>query len=103
MESIDRVSPKLADCLSITKSALDTLVQHRPPSDPNLLEAARKTPGVAALPFGLTNVATTYQDAVRAKFTDQVEDILSLTDQIADQPPPADNMLHVSRRSGASL
>ena len=36
IESIDRVSLKLADCLSIAESALDTLVQHRAPSDPNL-------------------------------------------------------------------
>ena len=30
-------------------------------------------------------------------------DIHPLTDQIADQPPPAVNMLHVGRRSEASL
>ena len=31
IESIDRIRLKLADCLSIVESALDTLVQHRPP------------------------------------------------------------------------
>ena len=96
IESIDRVGLKLADCLSVAESALDTLVQHRPPSDPDLSEAARKTPGVAALPFRLTNVAATYQDALRGKFADQVGDAHPLTDQFADQPPPAINMLHVS-------
>ena len=84
IESIDRVGLKLADCLSIVESALDTLVQRRPPTDPNLSEAARKTLGVAALPFGLTNVATSFQDALRGKFTDQVGGIHPLTDQIAD-------------------
>ena len=63
IESIDQVGLKLTDCLSVAELALDTLVQRRPPSDPNLSEAARKTLGVAALPFGLTNVAATYQDA----------------------------------------
>ena len=58
--------------------------QRRPPFDPNLSEAARKTLGVAALPFGLTNVATSFQDALRGKFTDQVGGIHPLTDQIAD-------------------
>ena len=43
--SIDQVGLKLADCLSIADSALDTLVQRRPPSDPDLSEAARETPG----------------------------------------------------------
>ena len=84
IESINLVGLKLADCLSITESVLDTLVQHRPPSDPNLSEAAQKTLGVAALPFGLTNVATSFQDALRGKFTDQVGGIHPLTDQIAD-------------------
>ena len=58
--SIDRVGLKLADCLSIAESALDTLVQHRPPSDP----------GVAALPFRLTNIIATFQDTLRGKFAD---------------------------------
>ena len=40
IKSIDRVGLKLAGCLSITESALDTLVQRRPPSDPNLSEAS---------------------------------------------------------------
>ena len=35
-----------------------------------------------ALPFGLTNIAATYQDALRGRFTDQVEDVHPLTDQI---------------------
>ena len=56
-----------------------------------------------ALPFRLTNVAATYQDALRGKFADQVGDIHPLTDQITDQPPLAVNMLHVSRCSRASL
>ena len=56
--------------LKLTKLALDTLVQRRPPSDLDLLKAAQETPGVAALPFGLTNVTTTYQDALRGKFID---------------------------------
>ena len=37
--SIDQVGQKLADCLSIVKSALTTLVQLRPPFDFDLLEA----------------------------------------------------------------
>ena len=71
IESIDRVSLKLVDCLSITESALDTLVQRRPPSDLDLSEAAQKTPGVVALPFGFTNAAVpAYQHALRGKFVD---------------------------------
>ena len=73
---------KLVDCLSIAELALDTLVQHRPPSDLDLSEAARKTLGVVALPFRLTNIAVTYQDALRGKFADQVEDAHPLTDQL---------------------
>ena len=34
--SIDQVGQKLVDWLSIAESALTTLVQHRPPSDPDL-------------------------------------------------------------------
>ena len=83
IESIDRVGLKLADCLSIAESALDTLVQRQPPSDPDLSEAAWETPGVTALPFGFANAATAYQHALRGRFTDQVEDILPLTDPIA--------------------
>ena len=49
-----------------------------------------------ALPFGLANAAATFQDALRGKFADQVGDAHPLTDQFADQPPPAINMLHVS-------
>jgi len=94
---------KLADCLSITESALDTLVQRRPPTDLDLPKAARKTLGVAALPFGLANATATFQDALKGKFTDQVGDVHPLSDQIANQPPPVVNMLHVGRRSGASL
>ena len=80
--SIDRVGLKLTDCLSIAESALDTLVQRRPPSDPDLSEAARETPGVTALPFGFTNAAAAYQHALRGRFTDQVEDVHPLADQI---------------------
>jgi len=80
IESIDRVGLKLTDCLSITESALDTLVQHRPPSDLDLSEASRNTLGVAALPFRLTNIIVTFQDALRGKFTDQVGDVHPLAD-----------------------
>ena len=86
----------LVDCLSIAESALDTLVQHQPPSDLDLSEAARETPGVVALPFGLTNIAATYQEALWGKFTDQVVDVRPPADQIADQLSSAVNMLHVS-------
>ena len=63
------------------------------------MEAAQETPGVTTLPFGLTNVAAAYQDALRGKFTDQVGDVHPL----ADQPSPAINMLHVGRRPEAPL
>ena len=56
-----------------------------------------------ALPFRLTNVAATYQDALRGKFTDQVGDARPLADQLAVQPPPAVNMLHIGWCPGASL
>ena len=82
--SINQVGQKLADCLSIAESALDTLVQRRPPFGLDLSEATQQTPGVMALPFGLTNIAATYQDALRGKFTDQVGDIDPLADQITD-------------------
>ena len=82
--SIDQVSQKLADCLSLTKLALATLVQRRPPSDSDLSEADQETPGAIALPFGLTSVAATYQDALRGKFAYQVGDIYPLADQITD-------------------
>ena len=80
IKSIDQVGLKLADCLSIAESALDTLIQHRLPSNPDLLEAAQKTPGVMAQPFGFTNAATAYQLALRGRFADQVEDVHPLTD-----------------------
>jgi len=103
IESIDRIGLKLADCLSITKLALDTTVQRRPPSDLDLSETARNTPGVAALPLGLTNVAATYHGALRGKFADQVGCAHPLADQLAVQPPPAVNMLHIGQCPGASL
>ena len=56
-----------------------------------------------ALLFELTNVAATYQDALRGKFADQVGDVQPPTDQIADQPPPIVNILHVGRHPRASL
>ena len=93
IESIEQVGLKLADCLSIAESALDTLVQHRPPSDPNLSEAVRETAGVTALPFGFTNAAAAYQHALRGK----------LADQVAIQLPPAVNTLHLGRSPGAHL
>ena len=99
IESIDQVGLKLADCLSIAESALNTFVQCRPPSYSDLSEAARQTLGVTALPFGLANTAATYQDALRGKFADQVGDIHPLADQL----PPTVNMLHASRCPGASL
>ena len=58
--SIDQVGHKLADCLSIAESALDILVQHRPPSDPDLSEAAQETLGVTDLPFRFTNAIAAY-------------------------------------------
>ena len=78
--SIDQVGQKLADYLSIAESALTTLVQRRPPSDSDLSKADQETLGVMALPIGLASFAATYQDALRGKFTDQVEDIHPLTD-----------------------
>ena len=81
--SIDWVGLKLVDCLSIAESALDTLVQRRPPSDPDLSEAAQETTGVMALPFGFTNAAAAYQHALRGRFADQVEDVHPLADPIA--------------------
>ena len=96
---MDQVGLKLADCLSIAESALDTFVQRRPPSDQVLSEAARQTPGVMALPFGLANTAATYQDALRGKFADQVGDIHPLADQFADQLPSTVNMLHTQPMS----
>ena len=56
-----------------------------------------------ALPFGLTNTTATYQDALRGKFADQVEDIHPLADQIVDQFPSTVNMMHASRCPRASL
>ena len=103
IKSIDRVSLKLADWLSVAKSALDTFIRRRPLSDLNLLKVAQQTPGVTTLPLGLANAAAMYQDALRGKFTDQVENIHPLADQIADQLPPMVNMLHASRCPGASL
>ena len=97
--SIDQVGQKLADCLSIAESALTTLVQRRPPSNSDLSEADQETPRVTALPFGLTSVAATYQDALRGKFADQVGDIHPITDQLS----PTVNMLHISRCHEASL
>ena len=37
-----------------------------------------------ALHFRLANTATTYQDALRGKFADQVGDIHPIANQIAD-------------------
>ena len=78
--SIDQVGQKLADCLSIVESALTTLVQCRPPSESDPSEADQNTPGVTALPFGLTRIAASYKDALRGKFTHQVGDIYPLAD-----------------------
>ena len=91
--SIDQVGQKLADCLSIAQSALDTLVQHRPPSDLDLSKAARETVGVMALPFGFSNAATVHQHSLRGK----------LADQVAVQLPPAVNTLHLGRSPRAHL
>ena len=66
------------------ESTLTTLVQRRPPSDSDLSEADQETPGVMALPFGLTSIAATYQGTLRGKFADQAGDIYPLADQIAD-------------------
>ena len=70
---------------------MTTLVQRRPPSDSDPSEVNHETPGVTALPFGLTNIAATYQDALRGKFADQVGDVHPLADQITDRQ-------HVARR-----
>ena len=51
------------------------------------------------LPLRLTNVAATYQDALRGKFTDQLGDVHPLTDQVS----PIVNMLHIGRHPEASL
>ena len=40
---------------------------------------------------------------MRGKFSDQVGDVHPLIDQIADQPPPAINMLHGGQRPRAFL
>ena len=56
-----------------------------------------------ALPFRLTNTAATYQDALRGKFADQVGDAHPLTDQLAVQPSPAVNMLHIGWCPRASV
>ena len=101
--SIDQVGQKLIGYLSLTESALTTLVQRRPSFDLDLSEAAQETPGIAALPFRCTNVVTAYQDALRGRFADQVGDVHPPTDQIADQPLLAVNMLHVGRHPRASL
>ena len=56
-----------------------------------------------ALPFRLANAAATFQGALRGKFADQVGDAHPFANQFTDQPPPAVNMLHVSRHPRASL
>ena len=82
IESIDRVGLKLADCLSIAELALDTLVQQRSPSNPDLsVSSAQQTSGLTALPFGLANTTATYQDALKGKFANQVGDTHPLADQ----------------------
>jgi len=60
--SIDQVGQKLANCLSLTESALTTLVWRRPPSGSDLSEADRQTLG---------DTTTIHQDALRDKFADQ--------------------------------
>ena len=59
----------------------------------DLMEAARETPGVMPRPFGFTNVAATFQDALRGKFINQVEDVHPLADQIA--PYAADQLFYL--------
>ena len=56
-----------------------------------------------ALPFGLTSIAASYEDALWGKFTDQVGDIYPLTDQIIDHHSPTVNMLQIYRHPKASL
>ena len=101
--SIDQVGQKLADCLSIIESALTTLVQRRPPSNSDPLEINQETPGVTALPFGLTSVAVSYKDALRGKFTGQVGDIYPLVDQITDHLSSTINMLQIGQHPDESL
>ena len=48
-------------------------------------------------------MAATHQDTLRGKFTDQVGDVYSLADPIADQLSPTVNMLQIGRRPKASL
>ena len=56
-----------------------------------------------ALPFGFTNAAAAYQDALRGRFVDQAGDVHPPNDHIADQPPPSVNLMHVGRCPEASL
>ena len=63
------------------------------------MEADQETLGVTALPFGLTSIATSYKDALRGKFADQVGDIYPLTDQLS----PTVNMLDIGQCPEASL
>ena len=69
--SINQVSQKLADYLSLIESALTTLFQRQPPSSSNLSEADRQTLG---------DTAAIHQDALRDKFTDQIGDTYPLAD-----------------------
>ena len=92
--SIDQVSQKLADCLSLMESALTTLVRRRPPSSSDLSEADREIPG---------DTTTIHQDALRDKFADQIGDIYPLVDPIVDQLSPAVNMLQIGQRPEESL
>ena len=66
---------------------MHTLVQRQPPSDPDLSEAARKTVGAMALPFGFSNAATAYQHALRGKLTDQVTIQLPLAVNMSQNRP----------------
>ena len=55
------------------------------------------------MPFRLINITSTYQDALRGKFANQVEDAHPLADQLAIQPPSVVNMLHIDWCPGVSL
>ena len=63
------------------------------------MEADQETLEVTALPFVLTSIAATYQDALRGKFINQVGHIYPLADQLS----PTVNMLQIGRRPKASL
>jgi hypothetical protein len=59
--SIDQIGQKLADCLSLTESPLNTLVHHRPAFGSDLSKAKQENSG---------DTVTIHQDGLRSKFAD---------------------------------